>query len=110
MNVVRTMEMCYLGQLYMCRSGQCIQHLRTWTVLCRQEKFGSVALPQIALSEDGRVSEELCASAVMTADKLKVAIVSASTLQTSCKCAVGLVCLMRLVIEVVLGFPRVKLK
>eukprot|EP00803_Ostreobium_quekettii_P001627 evm.model.scf_3199.1 EVM.evm.TU.scf_3199.1 scf_3199:73-4488(+) len=37
----------------------------------RQEKFGTVALPQIAVSDDGRVSEELCAGAVSTANKLK---------------------------------------
>ncbi|CAD7697063.1 unnamed protein product [Ostreobium quekettii] len=37
----------------------------------RQEKFGVVSLPQIATSDDGRVSEELCAGAVSTANKLK---------------------------------------
>lgn len=34
--------------------------------------FGSIVLPQIGMSADGRVSEELCASAAMTADRLKV--------------------------------------
>jgi len=36
----------------------------------RQEKYGEIVLPQIAKFKDGRVSEELCASAVAMANAL----------------------------------------
>jgi pyruvate kinase len=37
----------------------------------REEKLGRLTLPQISTSQDGLVSEELCAAAAMTADALK---------------------------------------
>jgi len=37
---------------------------------CRQEKHGEIMLPQVAKGIDGRVSEELCASAVAMANAL----------------------------------------
>lgn len=39
----------------------------------RREKFGAVVLPQIAESIDGRVSEEVCASAALMASNLDAA-------------------------------------
>lgn len=36
----------------------------------RQEKYGEIVLPRIAKGQDGRVSEELCASAVELANAL----------------------------------------
>jgi len=36
----------------------------------REEQFGKIALPQIASSSDGRVSEELCAAAASVANNL----------------------------------------
>ncbi|KAL3148513.1 hypothetical protein ABBQ38_013952 [Trebouxia sp. C0009 RCD-2024] len=37
---------------------------------CRQEKYGQIMLPQLAPNADGRVSEELCASASAMANNL----------------------------------------
>eukprot|EP00879_Flechtneria_rotunda_P014633 GHRR01015292.1.p1 GENE.GHRR01015292.1~~GHRR01015292.1.p1 ORF type:complete len:163 (+),score=13.56 GHRR01015292.1:978-1466(+) len=41
----------------------------------REEKFGTLALPQLADSPDGRVSEEICASAAYMANKLDAAAI-----------------------------------
>lgn len=38
---------------------------------CRQEKFGVLQLPTIGIIEEGRISEEICAGAVMMANQLK---------------------------------------
>lgn len=38
---------------------------------CRQEKFGVLQLPEIGMIEEGRISEEICAGAVMMANQLK---------------------------------------
>ena len=38
--------------------------------LCRQEKYGQIVLPSLAPNADGRVSEELCASASAMANNL----------------------------------------
>lgn len=37
---------------------------------CRQEKYGQILLPELAPNADGRVSEELCASASVMANAL----------------------------------------
>lgn len=41
-----------------------------WCCLCRQEKYGQIMLPSLAPNADGRVSEELCASASAMANNL----------------------------------------
>lgn len=41
----------------------------------RQEKFGGVLLPQIASTPDGRVSEEICASAALIANQLEASAI-----------------------------------
>eukprot|EP00884_Botryococcus_braunii_P014952 jgi/Botrbrau1/23458/Bobra.106_1s0014.1 len=41
----------------------------------RQEKYGQIALPQLATTADGRVSEELCASAAQMANNLNAAAI-----------------------------------
>lgn len=38
--------------------------------MCRQEKYGQIKLPSLAPNADGRVSEELCASASVMANNL----------------------------------------
>eukprot|EP00891_Asterochloris_glomerata_P007380 jgi/Astpho2/7380/e_gw1.00114.32.1_t len=42
-------------------------HIEEW---CRQEKYGQIMLPQLTGIADGRVSEELCASAATMANNL----------------------------------------
>lgn len=42
---------------------------------CRSEKFGAMRYPKIASTDDGRVSEELCASAAILAESLSAAAI-----------------------------------
>ena len=42
---------------------------------CREEKYGQIVLPQIAVGLDGQVSEELCASAASMANNLNAAAI-----------------------------------
>lgn len=42
---------------------------------CREEKYGQIVLPQIAVGLDGQVSEELCASAATMANNLNAAAI-----------------------------------
>ena len=41
-----------------------------WSARDRQEKYGQIVLPSIAVGLDGQVSEELCASAATMANHL----------------------------------------
>lgn len=43
---------------------------KAWWFECRQEKYGQIVLPNLAPNADGRVSEELCASASVMANAL----------------------------------------
>lgn len=58
---------------------KCIEVLRNTALRvedwCRQEQFGSIVLPLLATNADGRVSEELCASAAQLASNLGAAAI-----------------------------------
>ena len=46
-----------------------MMHAKVWSS-CRQEKHGQIVLPQLTDKLEGRVSEELCASAAQMANNL----------------------------------------
>eukprot|EP00210_Caulerpa_lentillifera_P005663 g5416.t1 len=46
---------------------------------CRQEKFGVIQLPEIGMTKEGRISEEICAGAVMMANQLSARAIFAFT-------------------------------